>query len=121
MGYLLWRQLQWKKWVKDTTQKKQKNKAKKKGLDMKSYIYRIVVENTKSLQRESVLLDNKYCPKAKYALIEKRVNKDSSENITRILYSSDMQELHNTAKDSISWYNYPLGLRKNIQGYIGEI
>lgn len=86
-----------------------------------AYSYVIVKENHPELERERVLLENKYKSKAKYALINKIVHKDGSENISYITYSSDLQSLHERAKGFISWYNYPLKLTKNIQGYITEL
>ena len=54
-------------------------------------------------------------------MINKLVHKDGSENIATITYSNDLQALHNRAKGFVSWYNYPLGLCKNMQGYIREL
>jgi hypothetical protein len=88
---------------------------------MTNYSYIIIKENHPELERESVLLDNKYNPKKKYAFINKVVHKDGSENIAFINYSNDLQDLQNRAKGFISWYNYPLGVAKNIQGYLREI
>lgn len=85
------------------------------------YSYIIIKENYPELERESVLLENNYKSKAKYAMINKLVHKDGSENIATITYSNDLQALHNRAKGFVSWYNYPLGISKNIQGYITEI
>jgi hypothetical protein len=88
---------------------------------MTNYSYIIIKENHPELERESVLLDNKYNPKKKYAFINKVVHKDGSENIAFINYSNDLQDLQNRTKGFISWYNYPLGVAKNIQGYLREI
>ena len=33
-------------------------------------------------------------------------------------YSNDLEALQQRAKECISWYNYPLGVSKNIQGYL---
>jgi len=88
---------------------------------MTNYSYIIIKENHPELERESVLLDNNYNPKKKYAFINKVVHKDGSENIAFINYSNDLQDLQNRTKGFISWYNYPLGVAKNIQGYLREI
>jgi len=85
------------------------------------YNYVIIKHNYPELERESTLLDNKYNPKKKYALIDKGVHKDGSEGIYRIEYSNDLEALQVRAAKFVSWYNYPLGLRKNIQGYISEL
>jgi len=46
------------------------------------------------------------------------VHKDGSESIYFIDYSNDLEALQQRAKECISWYNYPLGVSKNIQGYL---
>lgn len=84
------------------------------------YNYAIIKENYPELERESVLTHNKWKNK-KYAMLVKGVHKDGSESIYFIKYSNDLEELQNEAKDFPSWYNYPLGVSKSIQGYISEI
>lgn len=86
-----------------------------------SYSYAIVKHTQDWMRQESVLLENNYNPKKKYALIEKIVHKDRSENIANIYYSNDLEMLSNRAKKYISWYNYPLMLCKDIQGYIRDL
>lgn len=88
---------------------------------MTKYSYAIVKHNYPDLMRESVLLENKYSAKKKYALIEKISHKDGSENIANIYYSNDLEALSTQAKCYISWYNYPLGVTKNMQQYISEL
>lgn len=85
------------------------------------YSYIIIQENYAELERESVLLENKYKANKKYAMISKIVHKDGSENISTIVYSNDLQALQDRAKGFVSWYNYPLGISKDIQGYLREI
>ena len=85
------------------------------------YSYVIIKENYPALERESVLLDNKYSAKKKYAFISKVAHKDGSESIAYIKYSNDLQKLHEDAKGFISWYNYPIGIAKDIQGYLREL
>jgi hypothetical protein len=85
------------------------------------YSYVIIKENYPELARESVLLHNKYKASKKYAFIVKLVNKDHSESIAFIEYSSDLVELSQRAKQFPTWYNYPIGVTKNIQGYLREI
>jgi len=53
--------------------------------------------------------------------IEKLSNKDGSESIANIYYSNDMADFQIRANGFVSWYNYPLNLKKNIQGYISNI
>lgn len=84
---------------------------------MHNYSYAIIKDNYKYLAQESTLLDNDYRD-TKYALIEKQCFKDGSEGINRIIYSDDLQGLQERATGYISWYNYPMKLSKNIQGYI---
>jgi hypothetical protein len=85
------------------------------------YNYAIIKENYPELERESVLSYNKYSPKKKYAMLVKGVHKDGSESIYFIEYSNDLQELQEKASGYLSWYNYPLGVAKSIQGYLSEI
>lgn len=88
---------------------------------MQPYNYIIIKHNYPELERESTLSHNKYKAKAKYAFINKGCHKDGSESIYYIEYSNDLEALQERAKGFISWYNYPLNLRKNIQGYISAI
>lgn len=85
------------------------------------YSYIIIKENYPELERESVLLHNKYKANKKYAYIVKGVHKDGSESIYFIEYSNDLEDLSNRSKEFPSWYNYPLGITKSLQGYISEL
>lgn len=86
-----------------------------------AYSYVIIKENYPELERESVLLENKYKPSKKYALIHKICHKDGSENISCIIYSNDLASLQLRANGFISWYNYAINLYKDIQGNISII
>jgi hypothetical protein len=86
-----------------------------------AYNYVIIKHNYPELERESVLLANRYNAKKKYAFIQKMVHKDGSESIGFINYSNNLEELQERANGFLSWYNYPLGLRKNIQGFINQL
>ena len=88
---------------------------------MKGYNYIIIKENYPELERENVLLENKYKANRRYAMINKMVHKDGSESISTIVYSNDLQGLQERAKGFVSWYNYPIGIAKNMQGYLREI
>ena len=88
---------------------------------MKGYNYVIIKENYPELERENVLLENKYKANRRYAMINKMVHKDGSESISTIVYSNDLQGLQERAKGFVSWYNYPIGIAKNMQGYLREI
>jgi transposase-like protein len=83
-----------------------------------SYSYAIIKENYPELERESVLLDNKYKKSKKYAYICKVCHKDGSENIAFINYSNDLKELQERAIQLPSWYNYAIGIYKDMQGNI---
>lgn len=87
---------------------KTKNKMK--------YIYGILRENT---QRAALHQINTFFPckykKTKYGIIEKAVMSDGSEIVIRVIYSNNLEELTNTLKNYISWYNEPLGLKKDMQ------
>lgn len=86
------------------------------------YSYVIIKENYKELSQETTLAkENKYLKSKKYAFICKTVCNDGSEFIGFIDYSNDLQMLHERAKGFVSWYNYPLGLSKNTQGFISEL
>ena len=90
-----------------------------------AYNYVIIKESYPELERETVLSPgkdaNKYSPKKKYAMIVKGCHKDGSESIYFIRYSNDLQCLTDMAKQYPSWYNYPIGLRKDMQGNINEL
>ena len=88
---------------------------------MKGYNYVIIKENYPELERENVLLENKYKANRRYAMITKMVHTDGSESIPTIVYSNDLQGLQERAKGFISWYNYPIGIAKDMQGYLREI
>jgi hypothetical protein len=92
---------------------------------MLQYSYAIIKENHPELERESVLSpnknSNKYSAKKKYAMIVKGVHKDGSESIYFIEYSNDIVQLQGIASGYPSWYNYPMGISKNIQGYLSEL
>jgi len=82
--------------------------------------YAIIKENNPNFERESVLSENKYKP-TKYALIIKGCHKDGSELIYFIKYSNNLEALHSDAKQYPSWYNYPIGIYKELQGYLREL
>lgn len=92
---------------------------------MKPYCYAIIKESYPELEHETVLdpssKANLYRKNKKYAMIVKGVHKDHSESIYYIKYSNDIVDLHSKAKDFISWYNYPLGICKSIQGFLSTI
>jgi hypothetical protein len=83
------------------------------------YSYVIIKENYPQLAQLTTLAsDNKYLKSKKYAFICKTVCSDKSEFIGFIKYSNDLQALQNDANSFVSWYNYPIGLYKEIQGNI---
>ncbi len=84
------------------------------------YSYAIIKYNYPELERESTLLDNKY-RKTKYALIQKVVHKDGSENIATIYYSNDLEKLQEQANGYLSWYSYPISLYKDTQQNIRHL
>lgn len=85
------------------------------------FSYVVIKYNNPAFAKESTLLDNKYKKSAKYAMFFRTVHKDSSESLTHIKYLSDMEELQRVANSFVSWYNYPLSIYKDIQGYIKHI
>lgn len=86
------------------------------------YLYAIVVNNNddRNLARETTTINNDF-KNTKFALIEKQVNKDGTENINRIIYDDDINKLSEDAKKYVSYYNYVAGFKKNIQQYVSEI
>jgi hypothetical protein len=84
------------------------------------YSYVIIKHNDPTFEREKTYFESKY-KKTKYAMFNKTIHKDGSETLTSIKYSNDIEQLQNEASQYISWYNYPLGVSKNIQGYLREI
>lgn len=85
------------------------------------YNYVIIKHNYPELERESTLVTSRYNPKKKYAAIYKQSHKDGSESISFISYDNDLEKLQRVASTYPSWYNYPLGISKSIQGYLSEI
>ena len=78
--------------------------------------YVIIKESYPELERESVLTHNKYRKTKKYAFICKMCHRDKSESIAFIDYSNDLGELQKRANEFPSWYNYPAGMYKQLQG-----
>lgn len=85
-----------------------------------SYSYAVIKHNDPTFERESTYLKSKY-KKTKYASFNKAVHKDGSETLVHIEYSNNLEELQEKASKLPTWYNYPLGVAKNIQGYLREI
>lgn len=88
---------------------------------MKQYNYVIIKENYSELERETTLGENKYQAKKKYAFIVKQVHKDGSESISYIQYENDLEKLHKQAEQYVSWYNYPIGVGKGLNGDLMKI
>jgi len=88
---------------------------------MKAYNYVIIKHNFADLERESTLITSPYKAKEKYAAIYKQMHKDGSESISFIAYDSDLEKLQKAAERYPSWYNYPINLSKDMQGYIKHI
>lgn len=86
-----------------------------------SYTYGILRENT---ERAALHQINTFFPckhkKTKYGIIEKALMPDGSEIVVRVIYSNNLEQLTNTLKNYISWYNEPLGLKKDMQQNISE-
>lgn len=86
--------------------------------------YGILQFNNPFFAKESAILENDYKP-TKYALIEKKIipytQKGGNEVVTRIIYSDDLEDLSQKLKKYQSWYNYPIGVYKDIQGNISEL
>ena len=88
---------------------------------MKGYTYVIIKKNYPELERESTLLNNSYLKSKKYAFICKGIHEDGSESTYYIDYSNSLEELQERANKFGSWYNYPINLSKNMQGYITQL
>lgn len=83
------------------------------------YSYVIIKENYKELAQLTTLAqDNKWLKSKKYAFICKTVCSDKSEFIGFIKYSNDLEAIQKEASQFVSWYNYPMGLYKELQGNI---
>ena len=89
-----------------------------RSLNKNGFSYVIIKENNACFASMDVMLRNKYNKKAKYALICKTVCRDNSEFIGYIDYSSNLEELQKRANKFPSWYNYCIGLYKELQGNI---
>jgi hypothetical protein len=88
---------------------------------MQPFSYVVIQTNNPNWGRESALLRNDYNPKKKYVFIQKSTNSDGSENTNFIDYSNDLEILQKAASKFKSWYNYPIGLYKGIDGVIHEL
>lgn len=82
------------------------------------FSYVIIKDNYPELERESVLSYNKYRKSKKYAFICKMCHRDKSESIAFIDYSNDLGELQKRANEYPSWYNYPIGIYRELQGNV---
>jgi hypothetical protein len=87
---------------------------------MKSYGYAVIVKNDESLSRDTTYIPTKH-KKTKYAMLIREVHKDKSETLVTIKYDNDISNLQESAKKYPTWYNYPMGITKNLQGYLREI
>ena len=85
------------------------------------YNYAIIQPNNPNLKRESVLSFNKYLKSKKYAFICKGVHKDGSESTYFIKYSNDLEAFQKDAAEYVSFYNYPIGIFKAIDGSIKKL
>jgi hypothetical protein len=86
------------------------------------YSYAIIKENYPQLAQLTTLgSDNKYLKSKKYAFICKTVCNDGSEFVGFIKYSNDLEYFQNEATGFVSWYNYPMNIKKNIQGFLSYI
>ena len=86
-----------------------------------AYTYGILRENT---QRAYLHQINTFLPckhkKTKYGIIEKALMPDGSEIVVRVIYGNNLEQLTDTLKNYVSWYNEPLGLKKDMQQNISE-
>lgn len=88
---------------------------------MKQYGYMVIRFNHPDYERKSTLLHNDYKKSKRYAIFNYSAHKDGSESLNFIEYSDDLEDLHNRAKDYPTWFNYPIGLFKPIDGEIQPI
>lgn len=85
------------------------------------YNYMVIVDNNEQLKSLSTLLENKYNKRAKYAMRLMIAHKDGSENVSAIMYSNDLGAFQKQANEFVSWYNYPIGLYKPLDGIIRKL
>ena len=89
--------------------------------DFKPFTYVVIQPNNPIFERQNVLTYNKYLKSKKYAFICKGIHKDGSESTYFIEYSNDLNELQKKASGYQSWYNYPAGFFKSLDGTIKEL
>lgn len=85
-----------------------------------SFYYPIIKHNYKELSQESTNKPSEWEDK-KYAFILKYCLKRADETIELIIYSDSLEELNTEAIKFKSWYNYPLGLYRELQGNILQL
>lgn len=95
-----------------------KNNTKLIGKE--GYTYVVIKHNDELFSHDSTLLRSKW-KKTKYICLFKTMHKDGSESLTHYKCSNNLEAIQKEAKEYVSWYNYPIGLRKDLQGYISEI
>lgn len=95
--------------------------TKTKDQEVVKYTYGILRENTQlaALHQLDTFLPCKH-KKTKYGIIEKALMPDGSEIIVRVIYGSNLEQLTDTLKKYVSWYNEPLCLKKDMQQNISE-
>ncbi len=82
--------------------------------------YAILKHNNPYFAKESTTGENNYLNSA-FALLVKNCLSDGSEKIETILYSDNLDDLTKQAEKFPSWYNYPAGKKKDLQGYISDL
>lgn len=88
----------------------------------RKYSYAIIKYNNPYFERESVLdPDGNNYRNTKYAMFVKGVHGDGSESVYFIVYNSNLEKLQEMANNYPSWYNYPMGLYREMQGNILEL
>jgi hypothetical protein len=88
-----------------------------KHINQTGFSYVAIRHNIEEYKRISTYLPSKVTNK-KYAIFYYTVNKDSSEILTKIECSNDLDKLQAIADNYPSWYNYPMGYFKQLQGDI---
>jgi len=86
------------------------------------YSYALLVKNTpeRGLKEMQTLVPTEF-KNTEFALIQRDVYPDKTEQVRGIIYSDDLYILRSLLKSYVSWYDYIDNRQKCMQGYVSEL
>lgn len=86
------------------------------------YSYALLVRNTpeQRLKEMRTLVPTEF-KNTEFALIQRDVYPDKTEQVRGIIYSSDLYLLRSLLKSYVSWYDYIDNRQKCMRGYVSEL